>query len=196
MTIIDRKSKYIFIANKKTGSTSIHRFLAKKYEKNNELSSNRSHALISMKTIFDRPIGKHDTYLQIKQFINSHKKYGNINDYFIFGFIREPCDRLLSSYKYEGQKIGFEQYVKNNMTKHFHPVPVVFHNRKRLPPNVHIYKLEELDKSMIEICRRLKLTYKPLSVCNKTSKKRKPNVTNNMKNIIYKKYPIDAKHYL
>ena len=61
MTIIDLKAKYIFIANPKTGSTSVHRFLANKYHKNNELHNNANSTLIAMKTIYSKPIGKHDT---------------------------------------------------------------------------------------------------------------------------------------
>ena len=147
MTIIDFKYKYIFIANMKTASTSIHDYY-KNYLSNNNITSKES--------INVKPIGKHDTYQDIKRYLDKLKI--DINDFYIFGFVRDPVKRIKSCFLYEYKNkyhkyllnnSEFNKYIRNNGEKHFWPVYKVFYNENlKLPNNVHIFKMENLYESI------------------------------------------------
>lgn len=150
MTIISFHYKYIFIANPKTGSTSIHDLLSKKYTKPGDI--------IAKKSIHEKPIGKHDTYEKIKQYLT--EKNQNIDDFYIFSFIREPFKRLISSFNYElncgyyklkvqNPLVDFtENFLNPNIRKHFSPniFKEYFYCNNTLPSNLYIYKIEEVIK--------------------------------------------------
>ena len=120
MTIIDFNKKFIFIANKKTGSTSLHSYFKK------HLSNN---FIYSIESINDNPLGKHDSYLDIKNFLSDINI--NIDTFYIFGFVRDPIDRIKSCYKYEKYRNfkylqnfklnsdDFNKYITLNLTTHF-----------------------------------------------------------------------------
>ena len=152
MTIINFDKKFIFIANQKTGSTSVHDYYI------NSLSKN---SIYSARSIHSKPIGKHDNYRTIKQYLD--KSGFNIDDFYIFGFIRNPVERIKSCFLYE-KKIhchnyeinneNFKKYIENNDEKHFTACNEVFYNQNtELPSNVHIFKIENLYKS-IEIINK------------------------------------------
>jgi len=89
MTIISFRHRFIFLANMKYGSTTFHKLL-KPYAD-----------LISDKSIFEKPIGKHDNARQVKSYIES---FGyKWSDFYVFTTIRNPFSRIISCYKFEIQ---------------------------------------------------------------------------------------------
>lgn len=200
MTIIDFKNKFIFIANKKTGSTTIHNYLKR-------FSSN--HSIYSKKSIFDKPIGKHDSYLKIKSYLESINV--NIDKYYIFGFIRNPCDRIKSCYKYEKYKNfehlkdynlnsdDFNKYIKLNLVKHFDPVDKMFFNENNeIPINITIFKLENLNDSIDIIFENI--NFKKYRRRRKIIKENytddiKLEISSVNKYILYYRYPYDFSFY-
>lgn len=194
MTIIHFKKKYIFIANKKTGSTSIHNILKKD-----------SPDICSTKTIHERPIGKHDNYTKIKKFLDS--KNMDINQFYIFGFVRNPITRIKSCYKYEHKKKmtnvqnlemnskDFNHYIKKDLNLHFSGIDTVFYNHEgKIPPNVHIFEIEKVAKQWRQIESKLGLTNTVVPNLNQTSEKTfylEPSVAI----VLRKKYPLDWDFY-
>ena len=182
MTIIDFEKKFIFIANKKTGSSSIHKYY-KIF-----LSKNR---IFSTFSIFSKPIGKHDTYLEIKKYLD--KKKININDFYIFGFIRDPITRIKSSFLYEKKdyqhnynlnNFDFNYYIKKGEEKHFHSINEVFYNEQnKLPNNVHIFKLENIENS-------IKIINKAIGKKNNNMNTLKVFNATEKKNLIIKPYTL------
>ena len=91
MTIISFYYKYIFIANPKTGSTSIHQILTEHYTKPGDL--------VAKKSVHEKPIGKHDSLQKVHDFLEA--KGMKMEDFFVFSFIREPFAQMVSCYNYE-----------------------------------------------------------------------------------------------
>ena len=194
MTIIHFKKKYIFIANKKTGSTSIHDILKKD-----------SPDICSTKTVHERPIGKHDNYIQIKKFLDS--KNMDINQFYIFGFVRNPITRMKSCYKYEHKKKmsnvknlkmnskDFNHYIKKDLNLHFDGIDTVFYNHEReIPPNVHIFEIEKVAKQWGQIESKLGLTNTLVPHLN-PSKKEKLYLEPLASIVIREKYAVDWNFY-
>lgn len=199
MTVINLKKKYIFIANMKTASTTIH-YLLKKDNPD----------LISMKSVKTKPIGKHDNYNKIKFFLKTHNL--NIDNFYIFGFIREPCDRMQSCFNHDitgnyllrkyGLIYGYNiqsltSYVNYGLEQHFQPFKYMFCNKNGiLPTNVHIFKYEELDKSINNIFNKFNIP-KPnkLPNINKSNIETNYIFDNKLKEVIKKRYPDDWSYY-
>jgi len=162
MTIINLKKKYIFLANPKTGSTSVHTLL------------NDEESIIRRNSKKEKPFGKHDTYLQVKNYLSSINL--NINDFFIFGFIREPIGRmksvinhLLNSKRKEEAKTLMKNDWKQFMTyveEHlFYSVEKMFFDENnQLPHNVHILKMENMEQELQKIFKVIK---KKRKTCHK-----------------------------
>jgi hypothetical protein len=199
MTVINIKKKYIFIANMKTASTLIHKLL--KQDKPD---------LISMRTIYETPIGKHDNYMRIKKYLKTINY--EIDDFYIFGFVREPCDRLISCFKhdlngkylpYKFQQIykydlrSFVSYIIYNQEKHFRSFKYMFCNEQgRLPDNLHIFKYEDLIKIIPSIFSKFNIYYpNNLPVINPAKNNITFDLPKNIKDLIKKRYRDDWKYY-
>lgn len=107
MTLISHKHKFIFLANQKCASTSIHEFL-RPY-------SDKAYTI----WIHQKPLGTHATAAEVKKYMEK-RKY-NWEDYFVFTTIREPFSRIKSCYYYE---IDFS--VNRDLTDLFRPTPKDF----------------------------------------------------------------------
>jgi len=194
MTIIDFKKKFIFIANEKTGSTSFHNYYK------NFLSNDKIYSARSKNT---RPIGKHFNYQNIKNYLDKRKI--NIDDFYIFGFIRNPVERIKSCFCYEKMRKrhkyyinnqNYNKYIKNNDEKHFSPINEVFYNENnKLPNNVHIFKIENINES-------IKIINKTIGINNNTkfpflnvSKKQDLIITSKKLEILKKRYKLDFSYY-
>lgn len=92
MTLISHKHKFIFLANQKCASTSIHEFLRPHSDKAFTI------------WIYQKPLGTHSTAAEVKRYMD--RRGYKWEDYFVFTTIREPFSRIKSCYYYE---IDFNQ---------------------------------------------------------------------------------------
>lgn len=157
MTIISFRHKFVFLANKKCASTLLHHLL-KPYGD-----------LISIGSIFSRPIGKHDNALEVKYYLESQ---GYIwSDFKVLTTIREPIERIFSAYKYEllckyfKEDLSLEEYyMKGRYYRHFQDLE--FFTRGCSRQQLLIIKSEELDKSIDLIMNHIGLSK---NIISKTS---------------------------
>lgn len=163
MTIISLSQRYIFIENHQTGSEIIRQFL---HKYNSELPGN--------KYIYLKPLGLGQNYISIQKYLHSHQI--EINDFYIFGFVRNPITRIESCYQYEHEKQmsnvkdlnlnsrDFNLYIKGDLNLHFNGIDTVFYNHEgRIPSNVHIFEIEKIKQqwSQIESKLGLRTTFVP-----------------------------------
>ena len=78
--IVSEKYKFVFIKAQRIGGTSVHRYLVE-------------HGACQFGDKYDIQ-GNHETYLQAKE------ELPDIDDYFLFGVVRNPFDRAWSYSKY------------------------------------------------------------------------------------------------
>lgn len=100
--VISHKHKFVFIHSPKTAGTSIRKVFCYSPYFNKELIIGRWHNIrqeqYTKSPFISRDIWTHTTALAGKEFF---KKNGwNWDSYFKFGFIRNPWDRMMSSYRY------------------------------------------------------------------------------------------------
>lgn len=179
MTIINFQYKFVFLANKKCASTTLHQIL-KKYG-----------GLVSDQSIYARPIGKHDNLMEVKAFLKS----GGY-DYREFKFlttIREPIDRIYSSYKYEvlcgyldPSKIGLEEYyLKGRYYRHFQDINFFTMGSG---DNLKIVRVEDLES---DFANQIKEILDWLRIPNKNDNNNANQLSryNSTEEIFQKKYP-------
>jgi hypothetical protein len=203
MTIIDYSKKYIFISNMKTASTYI----------NNIFAEFKPDILLDNSVNQYKSIGKHSSYLKLKHFLKENSY--DINDFYIFFFIREPVSRLIScfnyetnnrkndiltwyNYNFENNQTCFEDYIKIK-SHHFKTIDeMIFDENGQIPPNIHIFKYEDLQNSIQTILMdlNLKSTKLETNYINKSIITTQFNVTDEMKQIIYNRYNLDANYYI
>ena len=202
MTIINLKKKYIFLANPKTGSTSVHTLL------------NDKESIIRCTSKKEKPFGKHDTYLQVKNYLSSINL--NINDFFIFGFIREPIDRmksvinhlLMSKNKKTAKtlmKNDWKQFMTYAEEKLFYSVEKMFFDENnQLPHNVHILKMENMEQELQKIFKviknsrkRQRMIKKERRTCHKNKGQYifKKQLSDEVINLIKDRFPRDWIYY-
>lgn len=139
MTIINFKYKFVFLANKKCASTTLHQIL-KKYG-----------GLVSDQSIYSRPIGKHDNLMEVKAYLKSQGY--NYRDFKFLTTIRNPFDRIYSSYKYEvlckylnPSEITLEEYyLKGRYYRHFQEIN--FFTMGSDSNNLKIIRVEDLESN-------------------------------------------------
>lgn len=200
MTIIDFNKKYIFISNMKTGSTAINMF----FEQFNP-------DIIFNKNISEGGLGKHANYIKIQKYLEKRKF--NIDDFYIFFFIREPVSRLISCFNYEtlnrtkdlkmwynyewkNTQKDFEKYIKIK-SQHFKTVnEMIYDENGKIPKNIHIFKYEDFDQNLNNILKTLNLKpEKKILKANVSKIKTKFIISEEMKHKIYNMYKIDADFY-
>ena len=98
------------MANMKTGSTTIHKILGNVPNGTDQFIRTR---IVSQHSRHTKPIGKHATYREIANYFRSNPHLGDINTYRIFGYVREPCERMLSAYYHEIKQGQIKNVLKN-----------------------------------------------------------------------------------
>lgn len=91
MTLISFKYKFIFIANPKCGSTTIHQLLQPYSD------------ITSMVSIHDKPFSKHASASRVKEILEENKFFGRKmkwEDFYVFTTIRNPYRKLESAYAF------------------------------------------------------------------------------------------------
>jgi hypothetical protein len=108
---IDTQNKVIYLANTKTGSTSL-RAMVDKYANKYLMDKLRENNLFHNHWSLSK-------YLDCLEIFN--KKYSrniNLNEYFSFTTIRNPWDRLVSAYKYQKCDVNGNPWYVEEFDKH------------------------------------------------------------------------------
>jgi hypothetical protein len=197
MTIINLKKKYIFISNKYCYPQMINNIL---YQDGYDSCYN----------------GIGMNYVQLKKILE--KKNINIDEFYIFGFIRDPIDRLLECFKNDYRKNiflkkygiifgyniqSFITYVSYNYDIDFNNFEFMFHNQEgELSQNINIFKYENIIESLIEIFNKININYDVLEYkkniklqCNKIIPPNEFNIPKLTTILIKQKYKYDCKYY-
>lgn len=121
--IISHKYKFVFIHAPKTAGTSIRQLLAKNSCLNNDIVAGHWHNITEKQyeefPHISRDIWTHTSAMLGKEFFEDNG--WDWDSYFKFGFIRNPWDRMVSSYRY------LIQDMKNHPNPH--PKNVEIHER-------------------------------------------------------------------
>lgn len=111
--IISQQHKYIYVAVPKTGTTSIQKFLLK-----NDPTACKDRIEIDGREYIFRD---HNSALEISKILG--EKYHNFN---VFGFIRNPYSRIVSSYYFYQKSYYFQKNDKPKTDGHQTPWPLYF----------------------------------------------------------------------
>ena len=188
MTLISYRYKFIFLANMKCGSTTIHKYLQKYADE------------VYIRSIYQKPISSHAPAIKVKRYIEN--KGHKWRDFFIFTTVRNPFDRIRSCYYYEKQKRrklpSFRDYVMKDrfLKEHFRPLEsFAYHDGRML---VHkIIKLEDIRKELPSVLKKLKIPLRLKEICtfNKSKKPYKLIYTPEMRKYLRLKLKKDFKFY-
>lgn len=87
MTLISHKYKFVFLANQKCASTTLHEMLRPFADKAYTFS------------VYQKPLGTHSDAKTVKHYLE--KRGYNWDEYYSFTTIREPFSRIRSMFRYE-----------------------------------------------------------------------------------------------
>lgn len=165
--MIFHKSQSIFLHIPKTGGTSIEKALFKKIPDPYTFDSHLMFGLVD---------------LQYSQHFNiaNISKYSpvNIDKYFIFTFVRNTWDRLVSAYRYLYQKQEFGPFIKSrceelqhnrlSQTDHFNTQMVFIKNDAGCVVPNFIGYFDNLQKDFDEVCDKIGVSKTILPQINKS----------------------------
>lgn len=150
--LLSLSHKFIFVANLKSASSSIERALAPHAE------------FRATKTAW----GKHDDLSTITRKFRWVKKYVPLEEFFVFGVMRDPVDFILSLYNFhtrpsfDGKKhsskgLSFEEFWRDWCARSWQAKPqhrrfIDKHNQLRIS---HIVELPKIGTEFPQICTRL-----------------------------------------
>lgn len=172
--IISHEYKFVFIATPKTGTTSIHKALQ-------EFVSDGA-GIVLDKT----KDGKHQTALDIRAQMGT----GLWEEYFSFGFVRNPFDWILSWYNFRSRpelgdpnhpnhdrwtgNMSFEDFVINDIVRGRSPGDYLTDENGEVMVDF-VGRYEQLDRDFDEICRRIGLPKISLPSLNISKKRMNPD---------------------
>jgi hypothetical protein len=198
MTLISHKYKFVFLANPKCASTTLHEMLRPYSDEAYTFS------------VYQRPIGTHADAKTVKKYLK--RKGRDIKDYYVITTIREPFARIKSCFRYESHWKHHK-----DITDLFRPIPKDFksyvmgdwffkrfididkftrdEDGKQLVDS--IIKVEEFSEEVPKLIKKLQL---PLNIdkvpmSNVTSKKKGVDYDKEMKEHIYNFHFGDFKFY-
>lgn len=156
---ISDKYKVVFLHNPKTGGSSIEALL--EIPKDSEYLLNRYYGNTS------KPVPQHFTYNQLRIIIPREK----FNSYFKFTYVRNPWDRLLSTYAWHNRGFEtFEEFVNfvDELYQKYTPETIYNYPNYQekycshlLPqyvytgPDVHVYRFENFNPETQNLLYRL-----------------------------------------
>ena len=188
MTAISYKHKFIFLANKKCGSNTLHQLL-------------RPHCCeFHDQGMWSKPVGRHDSALKVHKYMTGKGK--DWNKYFVFTTIRNPFDRILSCYAFEKKrkmrsaKCDFDTYVRNRRYKHFVDIgPFTCESSGKVLVN-QIIRLEDFDVEIPKLFVKLGLPTPQIQRRNTTnSGVFKKFMTPPLQKIILERHASDFEYY-
>lgn len=198
--LLSHSKKFIFIHVYKVAGTSITKAL-NNYNVNS-IYMFRPYRFLSSKYpgIFPNPYKRHISAIELKNKLPSHV----FNEYFKFGFVRNPWDWHLSLYSYTLMKKGhhqakqfrnlgsFEAYVKWLSTRNKITLQKDFFYDHEVKLVDFIGKMENLNEDFAKVCRKINVNMVDLPHLNKSNDKKYQEFYNEKtKNLIYRIYKKD-----
>jgi hypothetical protein len=190
MTIISFRHRFIFLANMKCGSTTLHKLLTPFAD------------LIADSSIFQKPIGKHDNARQVKSYIESQGY--KWEDFYVFTTIRNPLPRIVSCYNFEIQcgyldsTVQLDSYIRlGRYYEHFQDIDFFIK-----PSANQIIKMEEFQLEIPKLWLKLGLGEfnGQIPITNTTKSKGvdqffTDNQKKNLVQLLKKRHPKDYQYY-
>jgi len=161
--MISHKDKFIFIHIPKCGGTSIERFILSHYGISHDWTRKYPLESLPMKVRSEFSIGfERQQHMSLSNFALEKQK-----EYFSFAFVRNPWDRIMSSYLYSkrlGYKFTFKSFFNSPIFANHCKTQCSFLNK-----NIDfIGRFENLQEDFDIICGKLRLKVKKLPHENKT----------------------------
>ena len=173
MTMISHKYKFVFLANQKCASTTLHELLRPYSDKCFTI------------WIYQKPLGTHSDAKTVKKYLE--KRGCKWEDYFVFTTIREPMSRIRSCFRYESDfsknrdltdlirpiPKDFKKYVMGDwFLKRFRDITDFVSDKEGNCLVDKIIKVEELDETMPDILNKLgiPIDWDKITSMNMTSK--------------------------
>ncbi len=179
MTLISHKHKFVFLANQKCGSTTLHEMLKPFSDKAYTFS------------VYQKPLGTHATAREVRKYLE--KRNYNWDDYYVFTTIREPYSRIKSCYRYETDwkkhrdivdlfirtPKSFKRYVMEDwFFRRFIDINEFIGDENKKSMIQQVIKMEDFDKEIPKLIEKLDL---PLEL----EEVPKTNVTNKSRSLGY-----------
>lgn len=152
--LLSLSHKFLFIANVKTGSSSVEAAL-------------RKYAEIA---VCETRLGKHDTLSVVSQKFPWVRQYVRYQDFFVFGVVREPVDWLLSLYNshskddFDGHRsstkgVPFGDFLRDGFANRWQMKPqhLRFVDRHGRFDVSHLVDFSTLEVEFSRVCRRIGL---------------------------------------
>tara|TARA_B100001093_G_scaffold517782_1_gene600386 strand:- start:1594 stop:2181 length:588 start_codon:yes stop_codon:yes gene_type:complete len=162
--MISDRDKFIFVHIPKCGGTSIERFILSNYGVSNDWTSKYPLSALPMKIKSEFSIGfRHKQHMSLNDFPLEKQE-----EYFSFAFVRNPWDRIMSSYFYYkglGCKFTFKSFLESNKSR-IHCKPQFCFLNKNID---FIGRFENLQEDFNLICQKLGFESKKLPHENKTN---------------------------
>lgn len=198
MTLVSHRHKFIFLANPKCASTSVHEFLRPFSDKAFTMS------------VYQRPLGTHANARKVKSYIE--KRGYHWEDYFVFTTIRHPLRRIRSCYYYEIDFFqnrdpidlfiptpkDFKRYVMEDwFFRRFYDLHEFVSDDKGESLVSRIIKVEEIDRELPPILERVGIPerWEDFKKKNVSKKKRQLEYDSEMIEHIKAIRPHDAARY-
>lgn len=158
MTLISHKHKFVFLANQKCASTTLHEMFRPYADKAYTFS------------VYQKPLGTHSDAKTVKRYLE--KRGYKWEDYYVFTTIREPFSRIKSMFRYESKwkhhkditdlirqiPADFKSYVMGDwFFKRFVDIADFCGDENRKQLVNEIIKVEELDEKVPALIERLGL---------------------------------------
>ena len=189
--MISHKDKFIFIHIPKCGGTSIERFFLSQYGISNDWTREYPLEALPMKVRAEFNIGfKQSQHMSLRDFTLKKQE-----EYFSFTFVRNPWDRIMSSYLYS-KRLGYEFTFKsffNSPVFESHCKPQSYFINKNID---FIGKFEDLQGDFDLVCENLGIESKQLPHENKTVHKHYTEwYTDENKKLVQDKYSEDIEAF-
>lgn len=198
MTLISHKHKFVFLANPKCASTSIHEFLRPFSDKAFTIS------------VYQKPLGTHAYAKEVKRYLE--KRNYKWEDYFVFTTIRNPLNRIKSCYYYERDfwqnkdpidlfirtPKDFKKYVLGNWyNRRFIDINRFTSDNNGINIVNKIIKVEDIDVEMPIILKQIGIpvNWKDLEKKNISKKTNKVAFDDEMIEHVKKTKPNDCSYY-
>lgn len=191
LKMISDKDKFIFIHIPKCGGTSIERFFLSHYGISNDWKREYPLEALPMKVKSEFHIGfQQQQHMSLSNFALEKQE-----EYFSFAFVRNPWDRIMSSYLYSkrlGFKFTFKSFFNSTVFKTHHKPQSYFINK-----NIDfIGRFENLQGDFNLVCEKLGIESKQLPHENKTSHKHYTEwYTDENKKLVQDKYSEDIETF-
>ena len=198
MVLVSHKYKFIYIKNGKVAGTSVEAFFGKYCidpKKTYDYSEAQEEHIDEFGIIGSRGVNltnKWKNHIDAKT-IRSYLDDQMFDEYFKFCVIRNPYDKMVSSYFFNKSKLSFKEFVKRN-----HCVSNIIIDNKNVCD--YCIRFENLEEDIKIVCKKLKLDSYDLSllprykIVNTGESKRKhwsEYYDDETKRIVYDKHKIE-----